>query len=150
MKTTGSFWGLILCLVGGTSLVLGQANPLANTIWTGNAKFTVPKLNVYSDGTQLQDPKTVSTLAMIIPVEIWFWDSSTFVVSANMRKLDVAPDTPDLQPFFGQWVIPVAARIGGLAGVSVVPYGLGDYFEEKTGTYSLECPHQKRSFPSPE
>ena len=53
---------------------------LADTIWTGNAKVTIPKLNFYSDGNLLADPKTVSALSMIIPVEIWFWDSSTFIV----------------------------------------------------------------------
>jgi len=119
---------------------------LADTIWTGNAKVTIPKLNFYSDGNLLADPKTVSALSMIIPVEIWFWDSSTFIVSMDMRKLDAGPDTPDLQPLFGEWIIPLGARIGSLAGVTVVPYGLGDYFEQKTGSYSFNAKSKKGTF----
>ena len=109
-----------------------QANPLANTIWTGNAKVTIPKLNFYADQAPLADFKTVSNLIMIMPVEVWIWDSSTFLLALDMRKLKAGPDQPDLQPLLGEW--------------KSIQYGVGDYFEVRTGTYTYASRTKRGTF----
>lgn len=108
---------------------------LANTIWSGNARITIPALVACdNDGNPLDYPKTVSGLTFILPVEVWFWDNSTFLIVYRQRDMGADPARGALQPFIGEWTIPVGARQGQLIGVTEVPYG-SDLYEVQTGSY---------------
>jgi len=109
---------------------------LADTIWAGNATVTVPSLTQYKNGRPLPYPKTISNLSFIIPIEVWFWDSSKFLVVFRQKDFGADPTRAPLQPAFGEWIIPTGARRGNLAAQAVVPYG-SDLFEIQTGRYSL-------------
>jgi len=112
-----------------------QANAqLTDTIWSGNAKATIPALVAYESGNPLDYPKTITGLTLIIPVEVWFWDSSKFLIVYRQRDMGADPARGALQPLIGEWTIPVAARTGLLNGISEVPYG-SDLFEVRTGSY---------------
>lgn len=127
-----------LALLFSASLLLGSGTlraQLADTIWTGNATVTIPQLTPYSDGQPLPYPKTVSNLSVILPVEVWFWDASTFLVVFRQRDVGADPGRAPLQPAFGEWTIPLAARIGKLRGISRIPYG-SDLYEVQTGRIS--------------
>jgi len=109
---------------------------LADTIWAGNATVTVPSLTQYKNGRPLPYPKTISNLSFIVPIEVWFWDSSKFLVVFRQKDFGADPTRAPLQPAFGEWIIPTGARRGNLAALTKVPYG-SDLFEIQTGRYSL-------------
>jgi hypothetical protein len=121
-----SFW----LALAGTS----QAQ-LANTIWRGDAKLTIPALTQYDNNADpLPYPKTTTGVSIIVPVEVWFWDSSKFLVVFRQGEFGFDPERAALQPLIGEWTIPVAARTGQLANKQAVP---GDsLFENLTGSYS--------------
>jgi hypothetical protein len=122
-----SFW----LALAGTS----QAQ-LANTIWRGDAKLTIPALTQYDDNADpLPYPKTTTGVSVVVPVEVWFWDSSKFLVVFRQRVFGSDPARASLQPLIGEWAIPTAARTGLLANKTIVPYGSGIY-ESQTGTYA--------------
>ena len=108
---------------------------LANTIWTGKAKITVPALTQFENGRPKAYPRTLSGLSFVLPVEVWFWDSNKFLAVFRQGEFGADPSRAPLQPAFGEWTIPAAARVGGLAGIARVPYG-SDLFEIQTGKYS--------------
>lgn len=122
-----------LCLLGMSGNLHAQ---LADTIWSGNATITIPSVTQYQNGLPLRYPKTVSNLSFILPVEVWFWDASKFLVVFRQRDFGAAPDRAPLQPAIGEWTIPVAARRGSLTGVSRVPTTQPGLFEIETGRYS--------------
>jgi hypothetical protein len=109
---------------------------LADTIWTGNAKVTIPTLTATDQaGRSLDYPKTITGLTFILPVEVWFWNNSKFMIVYRQRDMGANPARGELQPLIGEWEIPAEARVGLLSGVSVVPYG-SDLFEVQTGSYA--------------
>jgi len=123
-----SFW----LALAGTS----QAQ-LANTIWRGDAKLTIPALTQYDNNADpLPYPKTTTGVSIIVPVEVWFWDSSKFLVVFRQGEFGFDPERAALQPWIGEWTIPVAARTGLLANKTIVPYASDDIFESRTGSYS--------------
>ena len=122
-----SFW----VALAGTS----QAQ-LANTIWRGDAKLTIPALTQYDiNADPMPYPKTTTGISVIVPVEVWFWDSSKFLVVFRQGEFGFDPERAALQPLIGEWTIPVAARTGQLVGETSVPYG-SDIFESRTGSYT--------------
>jgi|GEM_PF-3085779 hypothetical protein len=122
-----SFW----LALAGTS----QAQ-LANTIWRGDAKLTIPALTQYDNNADpMPYPRTTTGISVIVPVEVWFWDSSKFLVVFRQGVFGSDPARASLQPLIGEWAIPTAARTGLLANKTIVPYGSGIY-ESQTGTYA--------------
>jgi hypothetical protein len=122
-----SFW----VVLAGTS----QAQ-LANTIWRGDAKLTIPALTQYDNNADpLPYPKTTTGVSIIVPVEVWFWDSSKFLVVFRQGAFGFDPARAPLQPWIGEWTIPVAARTDQLVGKTTVPYG-SSIFESRTGSYA--------------
>ena len=108
---------------------------LADTIWKGNAQLTIPALTACDEkGYPLPYPKTTTNLTFIVPVEVWFWDNSKFLIVYRQRDMGADPKRGELQPVIGEWAIPVAARKNQLSGVTKVPYG-SDLFEIQTGSY---------------
>lgn len=122
-----SFW----LALAGTS----QAQ-LANTIWRGDAKLTIPAITQCDENADpLPYPKTTTGVSVVVPVEVWFWDSSKFLVVFRQGEFGSAAERAALQPWIGEWTIPVAARTGQLVNKQAVPYGSG-IFENQTGSYS--------------
>lgn len=126
---------LFVCMTLFLGCVMAQAQ-LADTIWFGNAKITIPALTATDqDGGLLNYPKTITGLTFILPFEVWFWNNSKFMVVYRQRDMGADPARGELQPLIGEWGIPAEARVGLLSGVSVVPYG-SDLFEVQTGSYA--------------
>ncbi|NBT48846.1 MAG: hypothetical protein EBT07_13710 [Actinobacteria bacterium] len=110
---------------------------LANTIWRGDAKLTIPALTQYDDNADpMPYPRTTTGISVIVPVEVWFWDSSKFLVVFRQGEFGFDPARASLQPLIGEWTIPVAARTGLLANKTIVPYASDDIFESRTGSYT--------------
>jgi len=127
------------CLLSAVAWVVvsapSHAQQLADTIWSGNAKVTIPALVACDENGKAMDyPKTTTGLTFIMPVEVWFWDSSKFLIVYRQRDMGADPARGALQPLIGEWTIPVAARQGLLNGISEVPYG-SDLYEVRTGSY---------------
>lgn len=126
---------LFICMTFFLGCVMARAQ-LADTIWSGNAKITIPALTATDqDGGSLDYPKTITGLTFILPVEVWFWNNSKFLIVYRQRDMGADPARGELQPLIGEWDIPAEARVGLLSGVSVVPYG-SDLFEVQTGSYA--------------
>ena len=126
---------LYVCITLFSACPIAQAQ-LADTIWSGNAKITIPALTATDqDGGLLDYPKTITGLTFILPVEVWFWNNSKFMIVYRQRDMGADPARGELQPLIGEWEIPAEARVGLLSGVSVVPYG-SDLFEVQTGSYA--------------
>ena len=126
---------LYVCITLFLACPIVQAQ-LADTIWSGNAKITIPALTATDqDGRSLDYPKTITGLTFILPVEVWFWNNSKFMIVYRQRDMGADPMRGELQPLIGEWEIPSEARVGLLSGVSVVPYG-SDLFEIQTGSYA--------------
>ena len=98
----------------GWSLVMGQtANPLADTIWDGNAEITIPKLVWKKERPKFNRVETVSTLKFQVPIQIWFWGknddpTNAMAVCFNQRKVGADPLRAELAMFQGQlptWAI---------------------------------------------
>jgi len=127
-----SFW---LALAGTSQAQTSQVQ-LADTIWRGDAKLTIPALTQYDNNADpLPYPKTTTGVSVIVPVEVWFWDSSKFLVVFRQGEFGFDPERAALQPWIGEWTIPVAARTGQLVNKQAVPYGSG-IFEIQTGSYT--------------
>ena len=109
LRTVG---GLMLAFIifSGT---LAKANPLADTIWDGNAEITVPKLAWKKERPKFNRVETVSTIKFQVPIQLWFWganDSPTNAMSVcfNSRKVGADPLRAELTMLFGQlpsWAI---------------------------------------------
>ena len=126
---------LYVCITLFLACPIVQAQ-LADTIWSGNAKITIPTLTATDQAGRLLDyPKTITGLTFILPVEVWFWNNSKFMIVYRQRDMGADPARGELQPLIGEWEIPAEARVGLLSGVSVVPYG-SDLFEVQTGSYA--------------
>jgi hypothetical protein len=110
---------------------------LANTIWRGDAKLTIPALTQYDNNADpLPYPKTTTGISVVVPVEVWFWDSSKFLVVFRQGEFGFDAERAALQPLIGEWTIPVAARTGQLVGETTVPYDISSIFESRTGSYT--------------
>ena len=126
---------LYVCITLFLGCPIAQAQ-LADTIWSGNAKITIPALTATDQAGGLLDyPKTITGLTFVLPVEVWFWNDSKFLIVYRQRDMGADPARGELQPLIGEWEIPLNARTGLLSGVSVVPYG-SDLFEVQTGSYA--------------
>jgi len=126
---------LYVCITLFLGCPIAQAQ-LADTIWSGNAKITIPALTATDQaGRSLDYPKTITGLTFILPVEVWFWNNSKFMIVYRQRDMGADPARGELQTLIGEWEIPAEARVGLLSGVSVVPYG-SDLFEVQTGSYA--------------
>jgi len=124
-----------VCMTLFLGCAMGRAQ-LADTIWSGNAKVTIPTLTATDQyGELLAYPKTITGLTFILPVEVWFWNNSKFLIVYRQRDMGANPDKEELQPLIGEWEIPPESRVGLLTGVSVVPYG-SELFEIQTGSYA--------------
>jgi len=136
-KTASAILGPVLaCFFFPVICSAQQVNSLANTIWTGNAKVTIPALTACDEnGQPLPYPKTVTNLSFILPVEVWFWDDSKFLIVYRQRDMGADPMRGELQPLIGEWAIPTLAQVDQLLGVSEVPYG-SDLYEIRAGSYS--------------
>jgi len=98
----------------GWSLVMGQtANPLADTIWDGNAEIIVPKLIWKNERPKFNRVETVSTIKFQVPIQLWFWGANDNPANAmsvcfNARKVGADPLRAELTMPFGQlpsWAI---------------------------------------------
>jgi hypothetical protein len=126
---------LFVCMTLFLGCVMSRAQ-LADTIWSGNAKITIPSLTATDQDRKLLDyPKTITGLTFILPVEVWFWNNSKFLIVYRQRDMGADPARGELQPLIGEWEIPAEARVGLLTGESVVPYG-SELFEIQTGSYA--------------
>jgi len=105
---------VVFVLIFGCSPLIGQAaNPLADTIWDGNAEITVPKLVWKKELPKFNRIETVSTIKFLVPIQIWFWgknDDPTNAMSVcfNQRKVGADPLRAELAMFQGQlptWAI---------------------------------------------
>lgn len=92
----------------GWSLVMGQtANPLADTIWDGNAEIIVPKMVWKRERPKFSRIESGSTIRFYVPVQLWFWganDNSANAMSVcyNARKVGASPLRAELAMPFGQ------------------------------------------------
>jgi hypothetical protein len=130
-----SMIALYVCITLFLGCPIAQAQ-LADTIWSGNAKITIPALTATDQaGVLLDYPKTITGLTLILPVEVWFWNDSKFLIVYRQRDMGADPARGELQPLIGEWEIPLDARTGLLSGVSVVSYG-SDLYEVQTGSYA--------------
>jgi len=96
---------LVGVLVGSASSA--QANPLADTIWEGNAEITVPKLVWKKERPKFNRVETVSTIKFQVPVQLWFWgknDDPTNSVSVcfPQRKVGADPSRQELIMMLGE------------------------------------------------
>ena len=109
LRTVG---GLMLAFIifSGT---LAKANPLADTIWDGNAEITVPKLAWKKERPKFNRVETVSTIKFQVPIQLWFWGANDNPANAmsvcfNARKVGADPLRAELTMLFGQlpsWAI---------------------------------------------
>ena len=92
----------------GWSLVMGQtANPLADTIWDGNAEIIIPKLIWKNERPKFNRVETVSTIKFQVPIQLWFWGANgnpanAMSVCYNARKVGASPLRAELTMPFGQ------------------------------------------------
>ena len=93
----------------GWSLVMGQtANPLADTIWDGNAEIIVPKLIWKQERPKFNRIETVSTVKVLMPIQLWFWGANdnppnAMAVCFNQRKVGADPLVPSWPCFRGNY-----------------------------------------------
>lgn len=92
-------------LVGSASSA--QANPLADTIWDGNAEITIPKLIWKKERPKFNRVETASTIKFQLPIQIWFWGqndnpSNAMSICFNQRKVGADPLRAELTMPLGQ------------------------------------------------
>ena len=90
-----------------TSCLTAQSNPLADTIWDGNAEITVPKLAWKKERPKFNRVETVSTIKFQVPIQLWFWGANDNPANAmsvcfNARKVGADPLRAELTMPFGQ------------------------------------------------
>ena len=103
----------MVCIFAMVSGSQSQTNPLADTIWDGNAEITIPKLIWKKERPKFNRVETVSTLKFQVPIQLWFWgknDDPTNAMSIcfNARKVGADPLRAELSMFLGQlpsWAI---------------------------------------------
>ena len=87
---------------------MGQtANPLADTIWDGNAEIIIPKLIWKNERPKFNRVETVSTIKFQVPIQLWFWGANDNPANAmsvcfNARKVGADPLRAELTMPFGQ------------------------------------------------
>ena len=94
-------------------VVEAQSNPLADTIWDGNAEITVPKLVWKKELPKFNRVETVSTIKVLVPIQLWFWGkndnpTNAMAVCFNQRKVGADPLRAELTMPIGQlpsWAI---------------------------------------------
>ena len=92
----------------GWSLVMGEtANPLADTIWDGNAEIIIPKLIWKNERPKFNRVETVSAIKFQVPIQLWFWGANDNPANAmsvcfNARKVGADPLRAELTMPFGQ------------------------------------------------
>jgi hypothetical protein len=97
----------------GNFSAIAQINPLADTIWDGNAEIIVPKLIWKQERPKFNRVETVSTVKVLVPIQIWFWGKNdnppnAMAVCFNQRKVGADPLRAELAMFQGQlptWAI---------------------------------------------
>lgn len=85
----------------------GWANPLADTIWDGNAEMTVPRLIWKAERPKFSRIETVSTIKFQVPIQIWFWGandtpSNAMSICFSARKVGADPLRAELTMILGQ------------------------------------------------
>jgi hypothetical protein len=86
---------IIACFSFWLALAGTSEAQLANTIWRGDAKLTIPALTLYDNNADpLPYPKTTTGISIIVPVEVWFWDSSKFLVVFRQGEFGFNPEEP--------------------------------------------------------
>lgn len=90
-----------------TSCLTAQSNPLADTIWDGNAEITVPKLAWKKERPKFNRVETVSTIKFQVPIQLWFWGANDSPANAmsvcyNARKVGASPLRAELTMLLGQ------------------------------------------------
>ena len=96
-----------------TSSLTAQSNPLADTIWDGNAEIIVPKLIWKNERPKFNRVETVSTIKFQVPIQLWFWGANdnpanAMCVCFNARKVGADPLRAELTMPIGQlpsWAI---------------------------------------------
>ena len=103
LRTVG---GLMLAFIifSGT---LAKANPLADTIWDGNAEIIVPKMVWKKERPKFSRIEIGSTIRFYVPVQLWFWGANDNPANAmsvcyNARKVGASPLRAELTMPFGQ------------------------------------------------
>jgi hypothetical protein len=87
---------------------MGQtANPLADTIWDGNAEIIIPKLIWKNERPKFNRVETVSAIKFQVPIQLWFWGANDNPANAmsvcfNARKVGADPLRAELTMPFGQ------------------------------------------------
>ena len=132
---------LVMGIVGGSATLPAQTNPLADTIWEGNAEITIPKLVWKKERPKFNRVETVSTLKYQVPIQIWFWgknDNPSNAVSLcfPQRKIGADPARAELAMFLGQiptwasrqWEEILARRPGVDGEIHLYPGNVGLYF----------------------
>lgn len=113
MKFRNLFLTVVVLICGWSPLIGQTSNPLADTIWDGNAEITVPKLVWKKERAKFSRVETVSTIKFQLPIQIWFWgknDDPTNAMSIcfNQRKVGADPLRAELTMPLGQlpgWAI---------------------------------------------
>jgi len=90
-----------------------QSNPLADTIWDGNAEITIPKLVWKNERPKFNRVETVSNIKFQVPVQLWFWGkddspSNAMSICFNQKKVGADPLRAELTMVLGQlpsWAI---------------------------------------------
>ena len=113
IRTLPHLLGVTCLSLFSVCVVEAQSNPLADTIWDGNAEITIPKLVWKNERPQFNRVETVSTIKFQVPIQLWFWgqnDSPSNAISVcfNARKVGADPLRAELTMPIGQlpsWAI---------------------------------------------
>ena len=91
-----------------TSCLTAQSKTLADTIWDGNAGITGPKLIWKQERPKFNRIETVSTVKVLMPIQLWFWGANdnppnAMAVCFNQRKVGADPLVPSWPCFRGNY-----------------------------------------------
>lgn len=145
----------MVCIFAMVSGSQSQTNPLADTIWDGNAEITIPKLIWKKERPKFNRAETVSTLKFQVPIQLWFWgknDDPTNAMSIcfNARKVGADPLRAELSMFLGQlpsWAITQLEQIRARRpGKSYTIYLHRPGWPGNYGLYSLNTRTRRASF----